>query len=76
MEYLQLTVETDDETRESLLKPLSVLHEPEDWTEAEERRRVFWNIFLLDRFCSITTGYATDFNVLPSANQTPVGTPA
>ena len=30
-----------------------------DWTEAEERRRVFWNVFNLDRFCSVSMGWNT-----------------
>lgn len=29
------------------------------WVEEEERRRVFWNIFNLDRFCSVATGWNT-----------------
>jgi hypothetical protein len=32
---------------------------PQDWTEAEERRRVFWNVFNLDRFCSVAMGWNT-----------------
>ena len=32
------------------------LHTTSAWVEIEERRRVFWGTFLLDRFCSIATG--------------------
>ncbi|KAI8959758.1 hypothetical protein F5Y11DRAFT_289236 [Daldinia sp. FL1419] len=28
-----------------------------DWTELEERRRVFWGIFCIDSHCSISTGW-------------------
>ncbi|KAN0110702.1 Fungal specific transcription factor domain containing protein [Hyaloscypha variabilis] len=59
VEYLQLTVEPDTLQRGSLSAPLSLLDNPADWTESEDRRRVFWNVFLLDRFCSITTGWST-----------------
>ncbi|KAI1085784.1 fungal-specific transcription factor domain-containing protein [Whalleya microplaca] len=30
---------------------------PRDWTELEERRRVFWGIFCIDSHCSISTGW-------------------
>ncbi|KAE9372531.1 hypothetical protein N431DRAFT_466776 [Stipitochalara longipes BDJ] len=59
VEYLQLTVEPGTLQRGSLSAPLSLLDNPADWTESEDRRRVFWNVFLLDRFCSITTGWST-----------------
>ncbi|PGH17460.1 hypothetical protein AJ79_01060 [Helicocarpus griseus UAMH5409] len=59
VEYLQLTVESDEHERQPLLKPLTSLPATHNWTEAEERRRVFWVIFLLDRFCSVTTGWNT-----------------
>lgn len=57
VEYMQLTVEDEDHNR--LLKPLFSLGKAQSWTEVEERRRVFWNIFNLDRFCSVTTGWNT-----------------
>jgi hypothetical protein len=31
---------------------------PKDWTEREERRRTFWMCFCLDRYGSISTGWA------------------
>jgi hypothetical protein len=30
---------------------------PKDWTEREERRRVFWMAFCTDRYASIGTGW-------------------
>jgi hypothetical protein len=59
VEYLRLTVEPEEIQRHPLRKPLTLLADVSDWTEIEERRRLFWNIFLLDRFCSITTGWST-----------------
>ncbi|TEA18605.1 putative transcriptional regulatory protein [Colletotrichum sidae] len=59
VEYLQLSVESDHRDKEPLLKPLPSIPPPQNWTEEEERRRVFWNIFNLDRFCSVTTGWNT-----------------
>lgn len=50
VEYLQLSVETDDSKERPLLKPLSSIPPPENWTQDEERRRVFWTIFNLDRY--------------------------
>lgn len=37
-------------------QPIEPLDPPTAWVEVEERRRVFWGAFLLDRFCSIATG--------------------
>ncbi|KAI3546675.1 hypothetical protein CABS01_06125 [Colletotrichum abscissum] len=59
VEYLQLTVEHDDVDRPSLSQPFVSLAPPESWTEAEERRRVFWNVFKLDRLISVTMGWNT-----------------
>lgn len=50
VDYLQLTVEPEDESpKQPLLRSLSLLEKPYDWTESEERRRLFWSVFLLDR---------------------------
>ncbi len=49
VEYLQLSVESDTHERQPLLKPLTSLPSPHNWAEEEERRRVFWNVFNLDR---------------------------
>ncbi|KAL2071097.1 hypothetical protein VTL71DRAFT_12332 [Oculimacula yallundae] len=59
VEYLRLTVEPDLLQRRPLRRPLTLLEPTNDWTEIEERRRLFWNVFLLDRYCSITTGWST-----------------
>ncbi|KAJ6003098.1 hypothetical protein N7451_005645 [Penicillium sp. IBT 35674x] len=48
---LGLNREPDEtEPGEACLKPLQCLPPARVWTEAEERRRVFWNVFLLDRW--------------------------
>ncbi|KAF9890073.1 hypothetical protein FE257_006234 [Aspergillus nanangensis] len=57
VEFLQLSIETaDKEGPNTFLSPPS-LPAPVNWLEEEERRRVFWNIFILDRICSVTTGW-------------------
>ncbi|KAJ3578985.1 hypothetical protein NPX13_g1583 [Xylaria arbuscula] len=62
VEYLQLSIEQDSDEQLSeqyqvLIKRAAFLRRSRDWTEAESRRRVFWNIFLMDRFCSMATGW-------------------
>lgn len=64
VEQLQLSVEPadDEETRsadtfQNQIKRAAFLSPARDWSELEERRRVFWNVFLMDRFCSIATGW-------------------
>ncbi|KAL6236491.1 hypothetical protein BDW75DRAFT_229421 [Aspergillus navahoensis] len=59
VEYLQLTVEHDEAFQHPFCQPYKVLPPPTDWTEAEERRRIFWAIFALDRFCSVSMGWNT-----------------
>lgn len=59
VEYLQLTFEQDEATQASFTQPYNLLNSPKSWTEAEERRRLFWSIFALDRFCSISMGWNT-----------------
>jgi hypothetical protein len=59
VEYLQLTVERNESNRQPLSQPFASLAPTTDWTEGEERRRVFWNVFALDRFCSIAMGWNT-----------------
>lgn len=34
-----------------------VLPEPKDWIEEESRRRLFWMIYLLDRFATVATAF-------------------
>lgn len=61
-EQLQLSVEDEDKPRSAsasngVITRIAFLPPAKDWSEDEERRRVFWNIFLMDRFCSISTGW-------------------
>lgn len=49
VEYLQLSIEADNNEEQPLLKPCPLLPKSKCWTETEERRRVFWNVFNLDR---------------------------
>ncbi|KAL4736518.1 hypothetical protein BDV11DRAFT_211145 [Aspergillus similis] len=71
VEYLQLTVEHDEAFQHRFCQPYRVLPPPADWTEAEERRRIFWAIFALDRFCSVSMGWNTSL----TADDNPVVTP-
>ncbi|KAF4452072.1 hypothetical protein F53441_5003 [Fusarium austroafricanum] len=64
VEYMELSVEAENYQPRSAVLPNSSLPEPLEWTEEEERRRVFWNVFILDRFSSIVKGWNTIF---PSA---------
>lgn len=61
VDYLQMTIEPEDRPVQPLLPPLIVLDEPKSHAEAEERKRVFWNAFLLDRLCSVTCGWSIEF---------------
>ncbi|KAI9170606.1 Citrinin biosynthesis transcriptional activator ctnR [Paramyrothecium foliicola] len=60
VEQLQLSVEEEDQEKQpvrTLIRRMNFLQRCKDWSETEERRRVFWNIFIMDRFCSIATGW-------------------
>lgn len=62
VEHLQLSKEddnmaTDQTTNGYMITRMKFLQRPRSWKEVEERRRVFWNIFLMDRFCSVATGW-------------------
>ncbi|KAF9694220.1 hypothetical protein EKO04_008010 [Ascochyta lentis] len=59
VEYLQLAQEQEESEQRPFSRPYAPLRSTGDWTEVEERRRVFWNVFLLDRLCSVTTGWNT-----------------
>ncbi|KAF2706227.1 hypothetical protein K504DRAFT_483954 [Pleomassaria siparia CBS 279.74] len=59
VDYLQLTVEPSASLYGALMNPLKLIQPTDGWTELEERRRLFWVIFLLDRFCSVSTGWNT-----------------
>ncbi|KAM0418616.1 hypothetical protein ACHAPT_012419 [Fusarium lateritium] len=61
-EQLRLSKEDNDAAEtpsagKSLMNRMTFLPPCNGWQEAEERRRVFWNVFLMDRFCSISTGW-------------------
>ncbi|OAA38501.1 Transcription factor [Beauveria brongniartii RCEF 3172] len=59
IEGLQLNAEEKRENHHLATffsQPTEPLDPPTAWVEVEERRRVFWGAFLLDRFCSIATG--------------------
>ncbi|KAL4926115.1 putative C6 transcription factor [Aspergillus undulatus] len=62
VEHLQLGVEEDDlysknQHGETLIRRITFLKPSACCQEAEERRRVFWTAFLMDRFCSVSTGW-------------------
>lgn len=50
VDYLQMTTEPDESRARPLLAPLTLLPRPKTHAEKEERKRVFWNTFLLDRY--------------------------
>lgn len=49
VEYLQLGVEEPVHNAPTAFLGPDPLPPPGSWVEEEERRRVFWNIFILDR---------------------------
>ncbi|KAE8397401.1 hypothetical protein BDV37DRAFT_292156 [Aspergillus pseudonomiae] len=62
VEQLQLSVEEEhlsshSQSGETLIRRMAFLKPSTSWSEAEERRRVFWTVFLMDRFCSVSTGW-------------------
>ncbi|KAL5390747.1 hypothetical protein PMIN03_007921 [Paraphaeosphaeria minitans] len=59
VDYLQLTTELISCPGGALMTSLQIVPPLKDWTAQEERRRLFWVIFLLDRFCSVSTGWNT-----------------
>ena len=61
VDYLQMTIEPGECRFKPLLPPLTLLDEPKTHAEAEERKRVFWTAFLLDRLCSVACGWSTEF---------------
>lgn len=51
VDHLRLSFETD-------VKQLGNSHGPKvEWRKEEENRRIFWNVFFLDRFCSVSAGW-------------------
>lgn len=64
VEFAQLTMEHDGDQRQPVCRPFMFMEPARTWTEQEERRRVFWCVFLLDRFCSITMGWSPSLKSL------------
>ncbi|KAI8717017.1 Fungal-trans domain-containing protein [Fusarium sp. LHS14.1] len=58
VDFLQLMMEREISRTRYLVLTMP-LPNSIDWVQEEERRRVFWNVFNLDRYCSITTGWST-----------------
>ncbi|KAF6803389.1 fungal specific transcription factor [Colletotrichum musicola] len=58
VQRLHLNVEESTQGSDHVLLPTTgpAMNMSENWAESEERRRVFWGIFLLDRLGSISTG--------------------
>jgi hypothetical protein len=59
VEHLGLAAEEEDIERDNLLNRIGFLSHSKTIVEEESRRRIFWSIFLMDRFCSVTTGWNT-----------------
>ncbi|KAJ5753666.1 uncharacterized protein N7511_007819, partial [Penicillium nucicola] len=67
VKQLQLDVEEDEiswarNPGETLIRRMVFLTPSTSWSEAEERRRVFWAVFLMDRFCNVSTGWKVSLN--------------
>ncbi|CAK7210021.1 hypothetical protein SBRCBS47491_000629 [Sporothrix bragantina] len=58
-----------------LIRRIAFLPPARDWVELEERRRVFWNVFLMDRFCSIATGWNLSLTTTDEEGRIEVPTP-
>jgi hypothetical protein len=64
VEHLQVNKEDEDgdedenehNIAEFLIQKIAFLEPPKDWIQKEERRRVFWNVFLMDRFLQHCNG--------------------
>lgn len=67
VQYLQLTKEQTRPDFRPFCAPYAPLGRSLDWTEDEDRRRVFWCVFLLDRLCTTTTGRST--SLVPEKNR-------
>jgi hypothetical protein len=55
VEYLQISIEVDEQPHQGFLRALTILEDSPSWAVAEERRRAFWNVFILDRYVSHKT---------------------
>ncbi|VTT79043.1 unnamed protein product [Fusarium fujikuroi] len=73
VEYMGLSVESEVHQRKrGLLPDSSSLPEPRDWLEEEERRRIFWNVFILDRISSIIKGWSPGINSADVCRRLPI----
>ncbi|KAI5457551.1 fungal-specific transcription factor domain-containing protein [Mariannaea sp. PMI_226] len=72
VEQLGLAVEEEDAVQNKLLNRIGFLPPAKNWTEAEGLRRIFWCIFLLDRFCSVSTGWNTSLTSTDIKRRLPV----
>lgn len=52
-----LEVTTSNERDDYLIRRMTFLKRAGTWVEEEERRRLFWSVFMIDRFCSVATGW-------------------
>jgi hypothetical protein len=64
VEQLRLDIEPPSdpafggERDDFLMRRMTFLPQSTTWAEEEERRRIYWCIFMLDRFCSVATGWS------------------
>ncbi|UKZ81647.1 hypothetical protein TrVFT333_009419 [Trichoderma virens FT-333] len=63
VEQLGLAVEDEGMSQNKLLNRIGFLPPARNLTEKESFRRIFWCIFLLDRFCSVATGWNTGLSI-------------
>ena len=69
VEQLHLNTEADDVDRNTaaarsfLLRRIAFLQPARTWIEDEERRRLFWTVFMMDRFCGVATGWSNSVPV-------------
>jgi hypothetical protein len=59
VEQLGLAEEEDEMDKDKLLNRIGLLQPSKSLAEKESRRRLFWSIFQMDRFCSVVTGWNT-----------------
>ncbi|OAA58921.1 Transcription factor [Niveomyces insectorum RCEF 264] len=72
VEQLGLAIEEEDAAENRLLNRVGFLPPAKNWTEAESLRRIFWCIFLFDRFCSVATGWNTSLTSTDVKRRLPV----
>lgn len=72
VEQLGLAVEEEDAAQDKLLNRIGFLPSAKTPTERESLRRIFWCIFLQDRFCSVSTGWNTSLTSTDIKRRLPV----